>query len=157
MQTLQLPIVSRNWSLKPSQTPSRSLKTHIRGIIQGRAYRNHLLTAQCWNVWIKSTERIIWMIFSFGTLTTYYRTDLNKWYWFILLNDKLNLLMLQHVMLLSPCSSQTCANLVCQWQNLHDSVNTAKVQITLSWVLWTCCMKLDWRDFMGEDCGREVY
>lgn len=86
LQTKQLPIVSRNWSLKPSQTPSRSLKTHVRGVNHGRAYRSHLLTEHCQDVWIKATERIIWMMFNFGNGPTsksksvfcYYRGDLSK-------------------------------------------------------------------------------
>lgn len=70
LQTLQLPIVSRNWNLKPSQTPSKSLKTLIRGVKQGIAYRSYLLTAQHWDVWIKATDRIIWMMFNFGNVPT---------------------------------------------------------------------------------------
>lgn len=65
-----------------------SLKTLIRGVKQGILYRNYLLIAQHWDVWIKATERIIWMMFNFGNVPAsrsksvfcYYRGDLNKWY-----------------------------------------------------------------------------
>lgn len=68
------------------QTPSRSLITHIREVKQGRVQRSHLLTAQRQDVWIKATERIIWMMFNFGnipisksmTAFCYYRGDLKK-------------------------------------------------------------------------------
>ena len=164
MQTVQLPIVSRNSSLKPSQTPWRSLKIHIRGVKQGRTYRSHLLTAQREYVWIKATRGL----FGWCSILEMFHPQRKSLYFvitevistndtdrFILLNGKLHLLMLEHVTLLNPGSSQRYANLLWQWQrvqqsSLYDSVSTAKVQIMLSWVTLNLLHKAQLNRFNGR-------
>lgn len=122
-QTLQLPIVSRNWSLKLSQTPSRSLKTHTRGVKQRRTYESNS-RASCTVLGCLDKSHIqdyldgvqFWMFqpqrtslyFVITEVVSTKNTDI-----FILLNGKLHLLML-HVKLLSHDSSQGYVNLL--WQ-----------------------------------------